>query len=117
MATPDDILAAHTPDVIELAGDLRRLLRDLVPKFVERSYPGWHGIGFHHPTAGYVCAVFPGADHAKVGFEHGHLLPDPNGVFDSGGERVRYISLDELTPELTIRLGELVDHAVHLHER
>ena len=85
-----------------------------MPDAAEKVYPGWHGIGFHHPDAGYVCGIFPVEDHVRVGFEHGSRLPDPHGLFASGGTQVRYVIVDEMTPELTNRLEELVDHAVHL---
>ena len=113
----EDLLDDHTPEVAELARQLRDLIRSAMPAATERVYPGWHGLGFHHPTAGYVCALFPAADHVRVGFEHGHLLPDPGGWFDSGGRRVRYVTVEQLTPDLVHRLAELVDHAVHLRAR
>ena len=110
----EDLLEDHTPAVIELVGRLRDVFRSAMPDATERIYPGWHGIGFHHPTAGYVCGLFPGVDNVRVGFEHGHLLADSHGLFDSGGTRVRYVTVEELTPVLTHQLEELVDHAIHL---
>ncbi len=110
----DDILGDHTPEVVDLTLQLRDLIRSVMPDAIERVYHGWHGIGFHHPAAGYVCALFPAADHVRVGFEHGHLLPGPEGAFDSGGSQVRFITVETPTPELSAQLGELVDHAVHL---
>lgn len=77
----------------------------------------WRGIGFHHPAAGYVCAVFPAADHVRVGFEHGHLLPDPGVVFDPGGKQVRYIAIHDWNSDLAGQVAELVEHAVHLRDR
>jgi hypothetical protein len=112
----EDLLADSTPEVGELTFRLRDLIRSVMPDATERIYPGWHGIGFHHPTAGYVCALFPGADRVRVGFEHGHLLPDPGGVFDSGGKQVRYITVHELSPDLADRILEFVDHAAHLRD-
>lgn len=112
----DDLIDDHTQEVGKLVLALRDLIRSLMPDATEKIYLGWHGIGFHHPTAGYVCALFPAADHVRVGFEHGYLLPDPHGVFDSGGGQVRYVTVDVLTPALLDRLGELVDHAVHLRD-
>lgn len=88
-----------------------------MPDAGERIYTGWHGIGFHHPTAGYVCGLFPGIDNVRVGFEHGNVLPDPHGLLDSGGPQVRYVTVEELTGRLADRLEELVDHAVHLRGR
>jgi hypothetical protein len=50
----------------------------------------------------------------RVGFEHGHLLPDPAGAFDPEEKQVRYITVKNLTPEPAARLGEIVDQAIQL---
>jgi hypothetical protein len=112
----DDLLEQHTPEVIDLSLRLREVIRAAMPDATEKVYLGWHGIGFHHPDAGYVCAIFPGEDHVRVGFEHGHLLPDAHEIFDPGGSQVGYITVFELTADLVARLEELVDHAVHLRD-
>lgn len=112
----DDLLEQHTPEVIDLCLRLREVIRAAMPDATEKVYLGWHGIGFHHPDVGYVCAVFPGEDHVRVGFEHGHLLPDAHELFDPGGGQVRYVTVNELTPDLVVRLEEVVDHAVHLRD-
>ena len=113
----EDLLNEHTSAVVQLMRELRDLVRSSMPDATERIYPGWHGIGFHHPTAGYVCGLFPGADNVRVGFEHGHLLTDPHGLFDSGGSQVRYVTVEMLTPELAHQLAELIDHAIYLRAR
>ena len=113
----EDLLEDHTPSVGELVRQLRELFRSVMPDATDRIYPGWHGIGFHHPTAGYVCGLFPGVENVRVGFEHGHLLADSHGLFDSGGIRVRYVTVERLTPVLTHQLAELVDHAIYLRGR
>jgi hypothetical protein len=113
----EDLLEQHTPEVADLTLRLREVIRTAMPDAGEKVYQGWHGVGFHHPDAGYVCAIFPGDDHVRVGFEHGHLLPDPYGLFDSGGEQVRYITVDQMTPDLAQQLQELIDHAVHVRNR
>jgi hypothetical protein len=87
----DEILAEHTEEIRALAQRLRYLVRRALPESEERVYPGWHGIGYRHPDAGYVCGIFPLADRVKIGFEHGASLPDPRGVLAEGGRQVRYV--------------------------
>lgn len=91
--TPDELLAEHTAPIVELTNELRRLLRDAMPHAQERVYPGWHGFGFVHPDAGYVAAVFPGAETVKLLFEHGHLLEDTAGIFTGGTGQTRHVEL------------------------
>jgi hypothetical protein len=64
-----------------------------VPEATERAYPGWHGVGYHHPRAGYFCGIFPQAESVKLGFEWGALLADPDGLLGSGGKQVRYLEV------------------------
>ena len=114
--TIEDLLDDHSPEVADLTLQIRQLIRSAIPEVTERVYLGWHGVGFHHPSAGYVCAIFPATDHVRIGFEHGHLLPDPEGVLDPGGRQVRYLTVKALTGDLAMQLEELIDHAVHLQD-
>jgi hypothetical protein len=87
----EEILAAHTPDVVALVERLRHLTRATVPEAVEKAYPHWHGIGYTHPQVGYFCAIFPEQNQVKLGFEFGVLLPDPAGLLTGSGKQVRYV--------------------------
>ncbi len=95
MTAPDanDILRDHTPTVIAAADALRTLLYDTAPELREKAYPGWHGIGFRHPKAGYIGGIFPQEASVRLLFEHGRQLADPDGVFTGGGTQTRYIEI------------------------
>jgi hypothetical protein len=93
VTTPDDILSDHTPAVQATANALRALIIDTVPEMTERAYPGWHGIGYRHPRAGYVCGVFPQATTVRLLFEHGHELSDPEGILTGGGSQTRTVDV------------------------
>lgn len=107
VTTSDDILRDHSTAVQETAAALRALLHDTAPDLREKAYPGWHGIGFRHPKAGYVCGVFPQDATVRLLFEHGHQLADPDGVFTGGGTQTRYIEIatpDEIPADAIRRL-------------
>ena len=94
--TPEAILTPHSPEVRAIAQGLRQLIKETMPEAVEKAYPGWKGIGYRHPRAGYVCAIFPLEGMVKLGFEYGAFLPDSAGVLKQGsskGARVRYLEL------------------------
>ncbi len=93
MTTPDDILRDHSPLVIETANALRALLLDTAPELREKAYPGWHGIGYRHPTAGYVCGIYPREAMVRLQFQYGSLLADPDGVFSDKGTKTRTIEI------------------------
>src|ERR671919_1573027 len=47
----------------------------------------------YHTEAGSVGAVVPRTDKVLLGFEQGARLPDPEGLFEGTGRRVRYVHL------------------------
>ena len=112
--TPDELLAEHTPDVEALGQRLRRFIREAVPEATEKAYPGWHGIGYRHPIAGYFAGIFPLEDSVRLLFEHGVLLPDPEHVLAGDGSQTRHVDLTEWTESLVPVLEDLVAAAVEL---
>lgn len=110
----EDILAGHAPPVRAVAERLREIVLDTVPTAVESAYPHWHGIGYRHPESGYFGAIFPQADHVRLGFEFGTLLPDPHRVLEGTGKQVRYVIIqdEESIPAQAIR--ELILAAISL---
>ena len=88
------------PEIVELVERCRLAILEAMPDASERTYLGWRGLGFHHPVLGYVCAVFLREDHVAIGFEHGHLLDDPDGMLTGTGRRVRYLPVTEWTHEI-----------------
>ena len=106
------LLAEHTAGVVAAAEWLRELVLGALPDAAERVYRGWHGFGYHHPEAGYVCAVFPRAEEALLAFERGVLLPDPHGLLVGDGRTVRWVPVRTPGDPPAERLVELLDAAV-----
>lgn len=104
MATDEieGLLAEHQPSVAAIAGELRQVMRRLLPTSQERVYRGWHGIGYVHPSLGYLGAIFPRETTVRVGFERGHQLEDPTGRLLRPGKQVAYLeftSVEEVDPQ------------------
>ena len=94
-AEAEAVLDDHTPEVYSLAQWLRRAVKSADEGLSERVYKGWHGFGYHHADAGYVCAVFPREDDVLLAFEHGADLADPDGRLTHGGRQVRSLVFTE----------------------
>ncbi|MER7006648.1 DUF1801 domain-containing protein [Dactylosporangium sp. NPDC000555] len=96
----EELLEDHCASISALTRHLRDAILTARPELTERVYRGWHGLGFHHPERGYIAAVFPRADSVSVGFEHGADLPDPHGLLEGTGKRLRYLRFkpDESAP-------------------
>jgi hypothetical protein len=110
----DVLLADHTDAVVRTAQRLRSVLLDAQPDLVERARTGWHSINYTHPVAGFVCAIFPTADRVDLVFEHGALLPDPDGQLTGATRQVRTLRMrpdDDLDPRVVV---EFLDAAVEL---
>jgi hypothetical protein len=82
------LLAEHGDDVVGLILRLRTVLLDGHPQLVEGVRTGWHSINYRDPDAGFVCALFPMADHVQQVFERG-ALPDPYRRLTGTGRQVR----------------------------
>ena len=89
---PEQILNGHSPEIVELAQQARALIRKEAPEASEAGYRGWHLIGYRAPH--YFCFVAPLPDHVRLGFEHGHALPDPKHVLEPMGKQVRFVRLE-----------------------
>jgi hypothetical protein len=111
------LLAEHSPAVVALAERARSLVLATLPDCREVVYRGWHGLGYHHPAAGYIGAVFPRADHVELGLERGAFLPDPHGLLRGTGRTVRAVHLAGAGDPPDAWLVELLDAAVAFGSR
>ena len=107
-----EVLADHTDEVVATAQWLRELVAATVPDAVESVYKGWHGFGYRHPEAGYVCAVFPRAEGVQLSFEHGTGLPDPRRLLRGTGRQVRHVEVRAPGDPPAAHLVELIDAAL-----
>lgn len=111
------LLSSHAPDVRALVGNLRALILSEVPEARETVNSGWHSLNYSHPRSGYFCGIFPEERGAKLVYEFGILLPDPEHLLQGDGRQVRFVPLevDQALPEAGIR--QLIQAALDLPEK
>jgi hypothetical protein len=107
-----DYLRAEHPEFFELAAWVRAVVLDADPDLTERVYHGWRGIGFRHPEAGYVCAIYPRSQWVVLLFEHGASMPDPDGILLGDGKQTRFVRVTESSAELGEQIRAYVQQAV-----
>lgn len=107
-----EFLAERHAAVMELALWVRAVVIAAEPDLSERVYRGWDGIGFRHPDAGYVCAIFPQPDHVRLLFEHGVRLSDPGGLLEGSGTQTRHVTIRRADDGVVAALSALVRDAV-----
>lgn len=115
MEAPDQVrrfLSERHPEVLKLSLWVRQLVLDAEPDLGERIYEGWDGIGFRHPDAGYVCAIYPRGEEVRLLFEYGARLEDPDGLLEGKGSQTRYVSVREADAGLAPTLASYVTEAV-----
>jgi hypothetical protein len=115
MTGPDDAeayLRENHAESAELALWTRARVREAEPDFAERVYRGWRGIGYHHPEAGYVCAIYPRNDWVVLLFEHGAAMADPEGVLEGKGTQTRFVRVASQDDDTAALIDRLVQQAV-----
>ncbi len=112
--TPETILAPYPPQVRRIAEEVRSIVRHTFPTATETAYPGWNGIGFKDPQAGYVFGLFPHEDHVRLFFERGGELDDPDGIFAPGDglKQGRYVELRTLIDAKRPAIRRMIIRAV-----
>src|SRR5688572_13820156 len=103
-----DYLEQSHPQVFDLVLWVRRAVLDAEPDLTERVYRGWDGLGYRHPDAGYVCAIYPRADEVQLLFEHGVRLDDPHGILEGTGTQTRFIPVRQPADRLRGIIGDYV---------
>ncbi len=111
---PEAILERYPTAIRTLTNAARRLVKRVMPDALEYGNAGWCAIAYRHPEAGYVCGLFPFADHVKFLFEHGVELDDPDGVLEGDGTQVRYVTLRKRTDVRAEVLAPLLMAAIGL---
>lgn len=115
--SPEQFLSAYPEPLQLLAHTLRELVKTALPEVQEAVYPGWKLIGYRVPQGkktAYVGFVAPQPGRVALGFEHGHLMTDPDGVLVKGGEQVRQVLFregDVVRPQILI---PLIQQAAHI---
>jgi len=112
-ATVADILEPFPARIRRIAEQLRTLVTRTIPTATEHAYPGWKGIGYRDPQAGYFVGIFPQPDHVRLLFEHGAALEDSDGLLQGENVRqVRWIALRHGTPIPRAAIASMLRRAV-----
>jgi hypothetical protein len=91
-------VAKFTPEVASQFRKTRREVRALFPRGFELVYDNYNAFGCGYSTtaksSGVVVSVVAYPKWVTLFFFHGVKLPDPNGILQGSGTRIRSIRLD-----------------------
>ena len=71
------------PELRDIVMELRSIVAEVTPTAVESTHS--RGFSFYHkgqggPVSAGICQIGIFRDHIRLGFIHGALLPDPQGL-------------------------------------
>ena len=93
--TWDENLASHTPQVQAAARALDGLIRRELPGVVVEYDPG-NGLlafGTSMKMRDLLFALIPHAGWVNLQLAHGALLPNPHGLIEGTGKRIRHVKV------------------------
>ena len=113
----DTLLKPHTPAIREVFASARALVRDVMPDAAEQvDLPdrvlafGFGPAGGGVRMRGLAIALIPHTAHVNVQLADGAELPDPTGIVEGTGKRIRHVkvrSVDDVArPALRTLLEE-----------
>lgn len=97
--TPESLFYGFPHPVPDVCWQLRDLVMEVAPDAVEKVRPGWKRLELELTQV--FCAVAPQRDHARLQFERGSELQDPNGLLQGTGHMrwLSYSTMEEIDDE------------------
>jgi len=94
--TFEEAVSDHTPEVIAIARRLRAVIESVHPDalelpWVEQGDVGY-GIGPKKMSEHYAY-IGPYRTYVNLGFFHGTALPDPEGLLEGTGKKLRHVKV------------------------
>ena len=92
-----DLIRDWPNEVCDLALELREFVLKVAPEVSETV--AFHALCYYKPNQPYgviggnVCMIGPRHDALHLGFIHGAMLPDPEGLLQGSAKAARYIAL------------------------
>jgi hypothetical protein len=112
----ESLLEPHSAAVAETARALRRLLTAAIPEAVESVdfSNKLLAVGVSMKTRDLVFAIIPHSAHVNVQLVDGVDLPDPDGLIEGTGKRIRHVKVRSVEAAASPALRAIVDAQVAL---
>jgi hypothetical protein len=112
----EQMLAPHSPVVAETARALRRVLAAAFPEAVEQVDSGNKllAVGRSMQMRDLTFAIIPHSAHVNLQLPDGVDLPDPDGMIEGTGKRIRHIKVRSVEAAASPALRAIVDAQVAL---
>lgn len=106
-------LAGYPEPIVDLAGQLRRIVRRATPEAVERLRSGWALVGYDLPLGPrkkrYFAFIAPERRHIHLGFEYGAWMADPDGLLEGAHLRLKKVRFLTFEPAHELDVDALTE--------
>jgi hypothetical protein len=115
--TWDDVMAGHRPDVVAAARAVQTVIVEEVPEVVVRFDRGDGLLAFGTSGAmrDLLFALIPHAGWLNLQLADGATLPDPEGLVEGTGKRIRHVKLRSAEAASRPAVRALVREQVRAH--
>ena len=97
--TFEEVIAAASPDLQEIARAIRALIADVMPGVTEvpwaKQKTAGYGVG-PKKMSEHFCYIAPQKRYVNLGFFYGTDLPDPAGLLAGNGKLLRHIKISSM---------------------
>ncbi len=111
----DELLHTVDPELAQIAYRLREIITQLHPQAVEVVRLGdnaaSYGLGPKKMSEAY-CYIMPQKRWVNLGFYQGAALPDPQGLLEGSGKRLRHVKVHSLAAVEQPSMSALVTAAL-----
>jgi hypothetical protein len=111
----DDAIAGSSTHVEGIARRLRQLIIDVYPDVVEVPWPKQRIIGYGvgpKKMSEHFCYIGAHGEHVNLGFYRGAELPDPEGLMEGTGKKLRHVKVRELAGVEQPSLRRLIESSL-----
>lgn len=111
----DTFLKGYSPQVREIAVKARETILSVLPGATEKVYPGWKVIqyGAGSSMKDVFAVISPQRERVNLGLANGADLPDPHGLLEGSGEKIRHVKLTSTQAASAPAVRELVQSALN----
>jgi hypothetical protein len=89
-----DELFPSTPDAVRvILAEVRTVVRDVVPRATETFYHGALGYGPNGSGSDRILYIAPQNGYVNLGLFFGVETPDPTGLLEGSGKRMRHVKI------------------------
>ena len=113
--TFDDAIAGSSDNVEMIARQLREIIIEIYPDVVEVPWPKQKIIGYGvgpKKMSEHFCYIGAHSEHVNLGFYYGADLPDPKGLLEGTGKKLRHIKVRDADQVAKPALREMIESSL-----